>query len=77
MYTKGLSLHSVLMLIPLMTGIGRAHYGKILFEIKKLVESGKIKPLMHDKIFNWKQVSLAHKLVESGEQKGKVALLID
>lgn len=35
MYSKGLSLHSVLMLIPLLTGVGRDHYGKILFEIKK------------------------------------------
>ncbi len=77
MYSKGLSLHSVLMLIPLMTGIGRDHYGKILFEIKKLVEAGKIQPLIHKEIFNWKQVSLAHKLVESKEHKGKVVMRIE
>ncbi|PJD98352.1 MAG: quinone oxidoreductase [Parachlamydia sp.] len=77
MYSKGLSLHSVLMLIPLITGHGRNHYGKILFEIKKLVESGKIKPLIHKEIFNWKEVPLAHKLVESKEQKGKVVLVIE
>lgn len=77
MYSKGLSLHSVLMLIPLITSIGRDHYGKILFEIKKLVELGKIKPLIHKEIFNWKQVSLAHRLVESKEQKGKVVLVIE
>lgn len=77
MYSKGLSLHSVLMLIPLMTGLGRKHYGEILFEMKKLVEEGKIKPLLHEEIFNWKDVSLAHTLVENGEQKGKVVLLIE
>lgn len=77
MYTRGLSLHSVLTLIPLMTGIGRDHYGKILFHIKKLVEAGKIKPLIHDKIFNWKDVSKAHLLVESKQQRGKVVLLIE
>lgn len=77
MYAKGLSLHSVLMLIPLITGIGRAHYGQILCEIKILVESGKIKPLINDKIYNWKDVSEAHKLVESGQQKGKVALIVE
>lgn len=77
MYSKGLSLHSVLMLIPLITGIGRDHYGKILFEIKKMVEAGIVKPLIHREIFNWKQVSLAHKLVEKGEQKGKVVLVVD
>lgn len=77
MYSRGLSLHSVLMLIPLMTGVGREHYGNILFEIKKLVEAGKVKPLIHKEIFNWKQVSQAHKLVENGAQKGKVAVAIE
>lgn len=77
MYSKGLSLHSVLMLIPLITGIGRDQYRKILFEIRKLVELGEIKPLIHKEIFNWKQVSLAHRLVESKQQKGKVVLVIE
>lgn len=77
MHSKGLSLHSVLMLIPLMTGVGRDHYGKILSEVKKLVEAGKIKPLVHKQIFNWKQVSSAHKLVEKNEQTGKVTLTMD
>ncbi len=77
MYLKGLSLHSVLMLIPLITGVGRNHYGQILFEIKKLVESGNIKPLIHKEIFNWKQVSLAHKLVEARGQVGKVVLVVE
>lgn len=74
MYTKGLSLHSVLMLIPLFTGKGRRHYGKILSEIAKLAASGKIKPFIHSEIFNWLDVAKAHRLVESGQQKGKVVL---
>jgi NADPH2:quinone reductase len=77
MYSKGLSLHSVLMLIPLITGLGREHYGKILFEVKKLVEAGAIKPLIHKNIFNWKQISEAHKLVESKAHKGKVIVTIE
>lgn len=77
MYTKGLSLHSVLMLIPLITGVGRDHYGKILYEIKKLVESGVIKPLLHKRIFNWKEIALAHQIVENKAQKGKVVVLIE
>ncbi len=77
MYSKGLSLHSVLMLIPLITGKGREHYGKILVEIKKLVEAGELKPLIHDKIFNWKDIAQAHTLVESGQQRGKVAITIE
>ncbi len=62
---------------PLITCKGRDHYGKILFEIKKLVEAGKIKPLIHKDIFDWKQVSQAHKLVESKMHKGKVVLKMD
>jgi len=76
MYAKGLSLHSVLMLIPLMSGMGRRHYGKILSKIKVLVEEGKIKPLIHDEIFNWDRIAQAHALVESGQQRGKVAVRI-
>jgi NADPH2:quinone reductase len=77
MYARGLSLHSVLMLIPLMTGVGRDHYGQILAEITKLVEKGEIKPLIDGRIFNWKDISEAHKLVESGLQKGKVVVLVE
>lgn len=77
MYSRGLSLHSVLMLIPLMTDTCREHYGKILFEVKKLVEAGRVKPLIHHEVFSWKQVAHAHKLVESSGQKGKVVLTMD
>jgi NADPH2:quinone reductase len=77
MYSKGLSLHSVLMLIPLITGRNRHHYGKILFEIKKMVEAGQIKPLVHSEVFSWSQISKAHTLQESGHHQGKIAITID
>lgn len=77
MYSRALSLHCVSMLIPLMTGIGRNHYGNILFEIKKMVEAGKLKPLVHKEIFNWKQVAQTHKLLENKAHKGKIALVMD
>lgn len=76
MYVRGQSLHSVLMLIPLMTGEGRAAFGKLLFEIKNLVEDGKLKPLVHSEIFDWKDISKAHELLESGKQKGKIAVRV-
>lgn len=60
-----------------MTGVGRKHYGEILFEIKTLVEEGKIKPLLHEEIFNWRDVSQAHRLFENGGQKGKVVLVVE
>lgn len=76
MYSKGITLHSVLMLIPLITGVNRDHYGKILFEIKKMVEAGKIKPHIHPELFNWSQIGKAHALQESGQNKGKIAISI-
>lgn len=77
MYVKGINLFSVLMLIPLMTGKGRAHYGQILSNIKDLVENGKMRPLIHSEVFSWSNITDAHKLVESGKQKGKVVVRID
>jgi NADPH2:quinone reductase len=76
MYVKGISLHSVLMLIPLFSGLNRDHYGRILFEIKKLVEAGKIKPLLHSEVFDWTQISKAHALLESGQNRGKIAVSV-
>ena len=76
MYARGISLHSVLMLIPLFTGLHREHYGRILFEIKKLVEEGKVKPLVHSEVFDWTQISKAHALLESGKNKGKIAVKV-
>jgi NADPH2:quinone reductase len=76
MYLKGQSLHSVLMLIPLITGEGRAHYGDILFQVKKLVEDGYVKPLLHKEVFSLDKISQAHALLESGKQQGKIAVQI-
>lgn len=77
MYLKGLSLHSVLMLIPLFTGEGRKHYGWILSEIKKIVEAEKLKPLLYKEVFNFKQVALAHKLLEEKGQRGKIIISVE
>ncbi len=76
MYGKGINLMSVLMLIPLMTGENRAHYGKILFETKLLVDAGIIKPLVHPEVFDWKDIAKAHALIESGKQTGKIAVTV-
>ncbi len=76
MYVKGVSLHSIIMLIPLMTGLGREHYGRLLFEVKKLVDQGRIRPLIHKEVFNWKDIGKAHTLIESGKQRGKIVVEI-
>ncbi|MBX9768371.1 MAG: zinc-dependent alcohol dehydrogenase family protein [Bdellovibrionales bacterium] len=74
MYMKGLTLHTVLMLIPLLYNQGRAHHGFILEQIAKLVDAGKLKPLVDPTRFDLKDVSAAHAYAESGKNLGKVVI---
>jgi len=48
-------------------------YGKQLSEITKLIEAGKIKPVI-DQVFPFKNTNEAVKYVESGRAKGKVVI---
>lgn len=74
MHLKGLSLHVVFMLIPLLTGEGRAHHGDILTEAARLADAGQLTPLI-DTRFTYDQAAEAHRRAESGQQIGKVVLV--
>lgn len=74
LHRKGLSLHVVFMLIPMLHNMGRAHHGKILTQLAKLVDEGKLRPLIDPKIFSFDEAELAHRHLESGEAIGKVTL---
>lgn len=76
MYVKGISLKSVLMLIPMITGEDRSRHGKILEQIARLAEEGKIRPHLHGERFDWTRIAQAHALLESGAQKGKITVTI-
>lgn len=73
-FMKGLTIHTILQPLPLITGINRAHYGKILTKIAALVDSGAIRPLIDEKQFTMEQVGEAHTYLESGNAIGKVVL---
>jgi NADPH:quinone reductase len=75
MHNKGLSLHVVFMLNPLLTGYGREAHGKILQAVAKIVDEGKLKPLIDSHQFTFDQISAAHALLESGKARGKVVLV--
>jgi len=75
MHDKSLSLHVVFMLNPLLTGNGRALHGDILRSVAKIVDEGKLKPLVDLNQFSFDQVSAAHTLLESGKARGKVVLV--
>lgn len=73
-HLKGLSLHVVFMLIPMIHNIGRETHGKILSEVANIVETGGLMPLIDDASFTLEQVAEAHDYFENGKATGKVVL---
>ena len=74
MHERGLSLHVVFMLIPLLHGIGRARHGDILRATAELVESGDLEPLLDETDYGFDEVADAHRRLESGNHIGKVTI---
>ncbi|MCV2403546.1 zinc-dependent alcohol dehydrogenase family protein [Marinomonas sp. C2222] len=73
-HLKGLSLHVVFMLIPMIHNKGREVHGNILAEVARIVEAGHLKPVLAEKPFSLEQVAEAHDYAESGQAMGKVVL---
>lgn len=76
MHNKALSLHVVFVLLPILKNINREGHGKILTEIAKIVDEGKLKPLIDPHKFSLETVKDAHALLESGGARGKVVISI-
>lgn len=76
MHAKSLSLHVVFMLLPLITGEGRAMHGKILSEIAALVDEGKLSVLMDEQRFDYTRIAEAHRYWASGKAQGKIAISV-
>lgn len=74
LHTKGLTLHLVFMLLPMLAGIDRARHGQILTRLAELVDQGQIRPLIDDHAFSFKEVGAAHHHLESGAALGKIVL---
>jgi NADPH:quinone reductase len=74
LHAKGLTLHLVFMLIPMLFGTGLARHGEILSKLAQLVDDGKVRPLLDSKTFNMAEVASAHQYAESGQAIGKVVL---
>lgn len=72
---NAISLHGVIMVIPLLFNKGRAHHGEILTEIARLADDGIIEPLIDAKEFSFDEAAEAHKHAASGKQIGKVVMV--
>jgi NADPH:quinone reductase-like Zn-dependent oxidoreductase len=69
---KGLSIHVVFMLIPMLHNYKRKEHAKALKHIAQIVEAGALKPLLDEERFTLEEVGKAHARLESGQAIGKV-----
>lgn len=71
---KGLSLHVVFMLIPMLYSFKREQHAEILSNLAQIVESGELKPLLDEERYSLEQAGQAHARLESGKAMGKVVI---
>jgi NADPH2:quinone reductase len=74
MHARGLSLHVVFMLLPLITGQGRAAYGRILEEVAGLVDDDVLAVLLDERRFHFTEIAEAHRHWAAGHALGKVSV---
>tara|TARA_R110002167_G_scaffold71431_3_gene201568 strand:- start:27 stop:1013 length:987 start_codon:yes stop_codon:yes gene_type:complete len=71
---KGLSLHVVFMLIPMLHDHKRSEHGAILAELAKIADAGALKPLLDETQFGLSEVGQAYARLTSGNAVGKVVV---
>ncbi|WGW05984.1 zinc-dependent alcohol dehydrogenase family protein [Tropicibacter oceani] len=71
---KGLSLHVVFMLLPMLHDVRREAHGEILAGLAKLVDAGEVKPMLDDQRFTLTEVGAAYARLKSGKAIGKVVV---
>lgn len=64
----------VFTLLPLLSGEGRAHHGEIMMEATRLVEAGKLVPLLDPRHFTLENVGDAYALIRDHAAKGKLVV---
>ncbi|MCG7585840.1 zinc-dependent alcohol dehydrogenase family protein [Photobacterium sp. OFAV2-7] len=71
---KGLSLHVVFMLIPMLHNYKREQHGQILAKLAEIAEAGELRPVLDDNVFSLTDVGKAHARLSSGLATGKVVV---
>lgn len=72
---KGLSLHVVFMLIPMLHNVKRADHAEILRNLTQIIEAGGLKPVLDDSKFSLEEAGQAHARLESRQTMGKVVVV--
>ena len=73
---KGLSLHVVFMLIPMLHNYRREEHARILNAISRIVEAGALKPVLDSTEYQLAEIGKAHARLESGQAMGKVVVTV-
>lgn len=73
---RAASYSGVFTLLPLLTGEGRDHHGEILREATKLVEAGKVMPLVDPRRFTLASVGDAYQAIKERGARGKLVVEI-
>lgn len=71
---KGLSLHIVFMLIPMLYNHKRGKHGAILTKLAEIVEAGGLKPLLDESDYKLEDIGKAYTRLSSGQATGKVVI---
>ncbi|MEX0367603.1 MAG: zinc-dependent alcohol dehydrogenase family protein [Ruegeria sp.] len=71
---KGLSLHVIFMLIPMMHDVGRQAHGDILALLADMADAGHLKPVVDETRFAFADVGAAYVRLGSGDAIGKVVI---
>lgn len=73
-HLKGLSLHVVFMLIPMLHRHRREAHAEILRDLARIAEAGGLTPVLDREPFSLEEVGRAHARLESGKAIGKVVV---
>jgi NADPH:quinone reductase len=74
MHFKGLSLHVVFMLIPMLHNHKREQHSEILTTLANIADQGKLQPIVDEQSFNLDEVGQAYAHLSSGQVMGKVVV---
>ena len=73
---KGLSLHVVFMLIPMLYNHKPEQHQNILTKLAEIVDNGGLKPVVDTRVFQLEDIGKAHDHLTSGQAIGKVVVEI-
>jgi len=77
LHARGLTLHAVFMLLPMLYGQGREAHGEILQAAARGVDQGLLRPLLDEQQFSFAEAAAAHRRLSSGKALGKVVLVTE